>query len=54
MKQPEKTTKVVKCSCVCPFQDNKFGKGKRVGNVLRKRDKTDPTYYRCTVCATVH
>ena len=33
------------CTCKHPYQDKKYGKGKRVFN-LRKKEGT----YRCTVC----
>lgn len=39
-------TKVLKCNCESKFQDEKYGKGKRVHNKSVKG-------YRCTVCANV-
>lgn len=43
------TTKILKCSCEHEYQDKKYGKGMRVGN-LKAGAKTGPVLYRCTVC----
>ena len=40
-------TKIMKCYCEHEFQDNKYGKGKRVFN---QTAKCDGKTYRCTVC----
>ncbi len=48
------TTKVVKCTCVHPYQDAKYGKGKRIGNLSRgAQQKGSIEKYRCTVCGTM-
>jgi hypothetical protein len=52
MKRVIRTTKIIRCGCYSKYQDLKYGIGKRVGNLLRKRDKTDPDKCRCTVCGT--
>lgn len=52
-KKRESTIKIIRCSCIHAFQDMLYGKGKRVGNLLKKRDKSDPSKYRCTVCTIV-
>ena len=44
---PEKP-RILSCSCNHPFQDERFGKGKRYHNPTRK---DPPPIYRCTVCS---
>lgn len=41
--------KVVNCNCKHKYQDDIYGKGKRLGNVNVKEDKAV-----CTVCNTQH
>lgn len=41
--------KIKECKCASPYQDKKYGKGKRVMNET-KSTKADKTVYRCTVC----
>lgn len=36
---------IKRCTCKHPYQDSKYGKGKRVCNALQKVGM-----YRCTVC----
>ena len=40
-------TKILLCKCKHPFQDEKYGQGKRVHNTMRKDTKNK---WRCTVC----
>lgn len=41
----EEMTKINYCGCVNKYQDEQYGKGKRVFNSMMKEN-----YYRCTVC----
>lgn len=41
---------ILKCSCRHDYQDNRYGKGRRVFNETSKGDANDRTY-RCTVCS---
>lgn len=36
----------ISCTCTHPYQDARYGSGKRVGNIVGKDAKTS----RCTVC----
>lgn len=45
------TTKIQPCTCQHAFQDERYGKGNRVMNPLKKGDKQQ---HRCTVCGKVH
>lgn len=52
MNRLEKTiapSALVKCDCKNTYQDQKYGKDKRVANKTLK-----PPGYRCTVCGKVH
>lgn len=40
-------TKIVRCTCDHPYQDKKYGKGKRVAN---SSGGGNSIKYRCTVC----
>ena len=40
-------TKIIKCRCKSEFQDERYGKGKRVHN---QTTKNNGRTYRCTVC----
>jgi hypothetical protein len=42
-------TKVMKCNCDSPYQDEKYGKENRVHNITNKKAGT-VLYWRCTVC----
>jgi rubrerythrin len=42
------SAKVVACNCKHEFQDEHYGKGKRLANLTGKGE------YRCTVCGTLH
>jgi predicted SprT family Zn-dependent metalloprotease len=42
---PQTSTKVVKCFCESSFQDEHYGKGRRLANITGKE-----AVYRCTVC----
>lgn len=44
------STKIVDCTCKNEYQDEKYGKNKRVAN---KTAATIPTY-RCAVCLKEH
>lgn len=44
-------TKIANCSCKNNFQDERYGKGKRVFN-LREGNKTG-SEYKCTVCEAI-
>ena len=41
------------CTCKHEYQDEKYGKGKRVMNA-KKVNKGDTQKYCCTVCEKVH
>ena len=41
----------IKCTCKHEYQDKKYGKGIRIGNLVTgKSDKAGKKVYRCTVC----
>jgi len=40
-------SKIILCTCTHPYQDKKYGKGKRVHNPCGKGMSQS---YRCTVC----
>jgi len=42
-------TKIIDCNCEHEYQDQKYGKGKRVANKAPKANG-----WRCTVCGKVH
>lgn len=44
---------IINCTCSHEFQDREYGKGRRVGNKIRKKDPLEKTKYRCTVCGEV-
>ena len=44
-----KTTAVKGCTCEHSYQDERYGKGRRVHNATM----TTPVTYRCTVCSAV-
>jgi hypothetical protein len=46
-------TKLLKCACRSEYQDQKYGLGVRVMNMLQKAGKTLNSC-RCTVCGVVH
>lgn len=50
MKEP--TTVIKRCTCLSPYQDKKYGNGKRVFNT-REGNKYMAKAYRCTVCGTI-
>lgn len=41
------TIAIKKCYCEHKYQDQRYGKGKRVMNA---KEKKEPQNYRCTVC----
>jgi hypothetical protein len=43
------TARILKCTCEHSYQDEKFGKGKRLHNKAGK----DSTSWRCTICGNV-
>jgi hypothetical protein len=45
-------TKILICTCVSAYQDEKYGKGKRVHNYAPKAHGKNPGW-RCTVCCLV-
>lgn len=45
------TTIVKDCTCRHPFQDERYGSGKRLMNRSQKKDKQ---FARCTVCGREH
>jgi len=40
-------TKILKCKCIHPFQDNTYDKGNRVFNINEKETEAN-----CTVCGS--
>lgn len=46
-------TTVMKCSCRSRFQDERYGEGNRLHNVMLK-DRKHLKTARCTVCEAVH
>lgn len=40
---------ILRCTCVNPYQDKRYGKGLRVVNPTTKGNSNSVTY-RCTVC----
>lgn len=44
---------ILPCTCKHPFQDQTYGKGQRVHNMMQKDGKLSAKA-RCTVCKTVH
>lgn len=47
------STTVKTCSCEHKFQDDRYGKNKRVMNKLKNTQKSGPKW-RCTVCGKEH
>lgn len=47
----EAKTQLKPCKCDHPYQDAKYGKGKRLHNRVDK--SANPTKWRCTVCGDV-
>lgn len=47
------STKIIRCSCPHEYQDQRYGKGRRVMNPTRKGDDKKKQY-RCSVCEAVH
>lgn len=43
-------TRIIKCVCVHPYQDERYGRGKRLANQC---DPTGQGGWRCTVCGRV-
>lgn len=54
-KHPERKdrTAVKPCTCVHPFQDERYGKGKRLMNSTQK-EEGNAQVFRCTVCGREH
>lgn len=47
-------TRVLPCTCPHKFQDERYGKGKRL-NIMKQRTKGHPPNdWTCTVCGKVH
>lgn len=44
---------IVPCTCDSAFQDERYGKGKRVAN-LTKKGTSGSEIHRCTVCSKEH
>ena len=44
-----RTTKKLACKCHQPYQDGKYGPGRRLANKMK-----DPGKWRCTGCGVVH
>jgi uncharacterized Zn finger protein len=47
----ETGTKIYACNCVQPYQDAKYGKGKRVHNVSQSKGNSHKI--RCATCGNV-
>jgi hypothetical protein len=45
-----KTTTLIKCDCVNAYQDERYGQGMRVHNLM----KGEPKRGRCTICEKEH
>lgn len=43
-------TKIITCDCKHEYQDELYGKNRRVANKVDTKDKDE---YRCTVCSKV-
>jgi ribosomal protein L37AE/L43A len=41
---------ILSCDCENEWQDERYGKGRRVFNEMKKAEKGAPQKYRCTVC----
>lgn len=46
-------TAVKSCTCVHPYQDQRYGNGKRLMNSTQKEDAGGQVF-RCTVCGREH
>jgi len=44
-------TKILNCSCDHPWQDKRYGPGKRAHNWAPGQKQADRQRFRCTVCA---
>ncbi len=44
---------IIECSCINRYQDKRYGKNKRVCNIL-KRVMSNEDKYRCVVCLKEH
>lgn len=49
MSEGNENTTVRQCTCESEFQDDRYGKGKRVHNKCQGKNK-HLGHYRCTVC----
>lgn len=47
-----KPPKIVKCSCKNEYQDEVYGKGLRLANRAKPKEKGNT--FRCTVCLAMH
>ena len=45
----KRSTKKIACGCHHPFQDSRYGLGRRLHNQMK-----DPARWRCTGCGTEH
>jgi len=50
MSDTVRTIRILHCYCKHPFQDKRYGKGRRVHNLTGKNGKGLSPIYRCTVC----
>ncbi len=48
------STKILPCKCEHKFQDERYGKGKRVHNKMKGGSAKDVPKHRCTVCGAVN
>lgn len=46
-------SKILNCTCHHEFQDERYGKGRRVHNPLKVGAKGQTPSFRCTVCEKV-
>ena len=48
-------TKIIQCHCKHEFQDGMYGKGNRVHNQMKKKDKKSTLVkgWKCTVCLSI-
>ena len=44
-----RSTRKIKCGCYHPWQDSRYGLGRRLHNQMK-----DPDRWRCTGCGTEH
>lgn len=46
------STKVISCNCEHEYQDNRYGKGRRLHNKGKGKSPGGPPTWNCTICDT--